>query len=374
MTTWRLFYENGFPSNAVTGATIVDVQRAAAGTLSIQTGPVFTSSSGVRGFGIGDGRNLTYRPTSALRGVVGLDVLLEVAFLSLIQGQPIGLFSTDTVSAVVTPTAPPAADGRTSCTLAITVAGQSTSVAALTFRGRAGLQPLERRRLQVRWTTNGQLHVFLDGQLVAYEPAASPGVSFNLTRWSLGDVDRPMTAVLFAAITHARVVELREDSAIDSLGEALDPEQLPEIDARCVKVAQATVQQHLRAARALMARFNQSRTAPWRAADGGSPFTPAAVLVHEAGGRAGVALNRYLQDGTDASRDEVVSHLRKVLTALASDQPEAFKALWTSLTQASTQYDCQLSAAKIRESNPELVNKLDALRDAVGDIVAGLGA
>ncbi len=85
-TTWRLFYENHFPSNAVTGATILDVQRAAAGTLSIQTGPVFTSFTGVRGFGIGNGRNLTYRPAAALNQIIGLDVSIEVAFLGLFQG------------------------------------------------------------------------------------------------------------------------------------------------------------------------------------------------------------------------------------------------------------------------------------------------
>jgi hypothetical protein len=376
MTTWRLFYENRFPSNATTGATILDVQRAAAGTLSIQTGPVFTSSTGVRGFGIGNGRNLTYRPAAALRGIIGLDVSMEIAFLGLIEGQPITLFSTDATSAVVTPIGPPAPDGHTACRLTVRVANTTATVEGLQFRRRFGPQPPERRRLQVRWTTSGQLHVFLDGQLVAYENAAAPGFSFSLVRWSVGDIDLPLTAILHAAVSNVRVVELREESAVESFGEALDPGELPEISDRCVKVTQTTVQQHLREARALMAQFNLSQTAPWRPPDGGSPFKPAAVAVHEAGGSAGVALGRYLREGTDAARDQVVTHLRKVLTTIAADQPDAFKALLSKIRRAqyAAQPDCKISAEKVRAANPDLFKKLDALHDAIGEIVADLGA
>ena len=376
-TTWRLFYENHFPSNAVTGATILDVQRAAAGTLSIQTGPVFTSFTGVRGFGIGNGRNLTYRPAAALNQIIGLDVSIEVAFLGLFQGQPITLFSTDATSAVVTPVLPPAPDGRTTCRLTVRVAGTTAIVEGLTFRRRTPSQPVARRRLQVRWTTSGQLHVFLDGQLVAYENAAAPGFSFSLVRWSVGDVALPMTAVLHAAVSHVRVVELREESAVELFGEALDPGELPEISDRCVKIAQTTVQDHLREARALMALFNLSQTTPWRAPDGGSPFKPAAVAVHEAGGSAGVALGRYLRDGTDAARDQVVADLRKVLPAIAADQPAAFKALVSKIRQAqkaAAETHCKVSAEKVRAANPDLFKRLDALHDAIGEIVADLGA
>ncbi len=376
MTTWRLFYENRFPSNAVTGATILDTQRAAAGTLTIQTGPVFTTSTGVRGFGIGDGRNLTYRPDAALRGIIGLDVSMEIAFLRFVQNQPIVLFSSEGASADVTPTAPPAADGRTACRLTVRIGTTAATIEGRQLLRRSNTQPAPRHRLQVRWTTSGQLHLFLDGQLVAYENAAAPGFSFSLARWSVGNVNGTMTGLLDAAVTNVRFVELREESAVDSFGEALDPCELPAIADRCVKVTQTTVQQHLREARALMARFNLSQTAPWRSPDGGSPFTPAAVAVHEAGGSAGVALGRYLREGTDAARDQIVADLRKVLTAVAADQPDAFKALIAKIrqAQAAAASDCYVSAEKVRAADPDLFKKLDALHDAIGDIVANLGA
>jgi hypothetical protein len=376
MTTWRLFYENRFPSNATTGATILDVQRAAAGTLTIQTGPVFTSSTGSHGFGIGSGRNLTYRPTAALNGIIGLDVSMELGILRLVEGQPIVLWSTDGASADVTPMAPAAPDGRTPCRLTVRVGNAAANIDGVRLRRRSGNQAAPRHRLQVRWTTNGQLHLFVDGQLAAYENAAAPGFSFGLARWSVGNVDGTMTGLLDASVTGVRVVELREESAAESFGEALDPLALPEIGDRCLKVTHTTVHRHLREARALMARFNQSQTAPWRAADGGSPFTPAAVAVHQAGGRAGVALGRYLREGTDAAREQVVTDLGKVLTAIAADQPDAFKALVTTIraAQKAAHSDCYASAEKIRAADPALFKKLDPLHDAIEAIVASLGA
>ena len=376
MTTWRLLYQNRFPSHAVTGATLFDVHRAANGTLSIQSGPVFTTFTGVPGFGIGDGRNLTYRPAAALGDVIGLDVAMEIVFLGLLEGRPITLFSTDSVSATVTPMVPPAANGETPCRLTIRVADATITVEGLTFRHRFGPQPLERRRFQMRWTTNGQLHVFLDGQLIAYENAAKPGFSFGLARVSVGDVDRPLTAILNASVTNVRVIELREESALDSFGEQLDPGYVPEVSDRCGKVAQATLQQHLRAARALMARFNLSQTSAWRQPAGGTPFKPASLAVHDAGGKAGVALRRYLRDGTAEARNDVLTHLEEVLTALAADQPDAFKALLVQIQEAqgSCDSECHVAADKIRAANPDLFKKLDPLHDDLNDLIQNLGA
>ncbi|MGH9309309.1 MAG: hypothetical protein ACRD1U_08040, partial [Vicinamibacterales bacterium] len=98
--------------------------------------------------------------------------------------------------------------------------------------------------------------------------------------------------------------------------------------------------------------------------------------VHEAGGSAGVALGRYLREGTDAARDQVVTHLKKVLPTIAADQPDAFKALLSRIRQAqeAAQSDCQISAEKVRAANPDLFKKLDALHNAIGEIVANLGA
>jgi hypothetical protein len=68
--------------------------------------------------------------------------------------------------------------------------------------------------------------------------------------------------------------------------------------------------------------------------------------------------------------------MKEVLTALAADQPDAFKALLVQIQQAQTSYysECQVAADKIRAANPELFKKLDPLHDGLNDLIQNLGA
>lgn len=378
MTSWRLLYENRFPANAETGATVLDFSRAAEGTESVQTGPVFLLFSGFRGLGIGEGRNLTYRPADSLQGVIGLDVTIDLGVIVLIDGRPLTLFSTGTpgLSATLLSTGPPAAGGQLTCRLTVRLADAQTTVEGLRFRGRLGPQALERRRLQIRWSTNGQLQVWLDELLLAYENAFKPGHRFALSQLSIGDVAQPLTGVVNAAVTNARVVELRDDSAVASLGEQLNPEYVTPISERCEKVARATLEQLLRDARALMAAFNASSTAPWRQPDGGNPFTLAALTAHRAGGRAGVAFSRYLRDGTAESRGTVLANLKSLLQTLASDQPALFKQLVAKADEARKALDdghCKEAVYDIRAANPKLFEKLEPLGAEVEALIDSLG-
>jgi hypothetical protein len=377
MTTWRLLYENRFPRNADTGATILDVRRAADGVQTVQSGPVFIIFSGFHGLGMGEGRNLTYRPVSALADVIGVDVTMEIGIIALFEARPLTLFSTGGggMSAVLTATGPPSPSGHTTCRLTLRVASAVATVDGVRFRHRFGTQQLEPRRLQVRWTTNGQLHVWLDGLLIAYENAFAPGHRFTLGQLAIGDVDLTMTGVVNAAISGVRIVELREESGVDSLAGQLDPEYVPPIPDRCVKVARATLEQILRDTRALMAAFTASRTSPWRKPVGGNPFTPAALGAHEAGAKAGVAFARYLRSGSPEARQAVLSHLKDLLETLAADQPALFQALMSKSRDARAALDthCKEAAYAIRSSNPRLFAKLDPLSADLEDLIQSLG-
>lgn len=377
MTTWSLLYENQFPRNAQTGGTILDFHRAAEGAQSIQSGPVFFLFTGFHGLGIGDGRNLTYRPNVPLRDIIGIDIAIEIAFIGLFEGRPLTLVSTETTgpSAVLAATGPPTTGGHTPCRLTLRLDDAVTTVDGLRFRQRFGIQELERRRLQVRWSTNGQLHVWLDGLLIAYENAVKPGHRFNLGRFSIGDVAQPTNGVVNAAVTGFRLVELREDQATTALGEQLDPECIPEISERCEKVARAELEQLLRDARKLMAAFNASRTSPWRKTDTGNPFTSEALKAHQAGAQAGVAFARYLRDGSSESRQEVFSNLKTLLEILAADQPTLFAELVKKGRQARKALDpyCGEAAQDLRAKNPRLFGKLDPLSAELEELINNLG-
>jgi hypothetical protein len=378
MTTWKLLYENRFPRNATTGASIRDHYRAAQGVQTIQSGPVFLMFSGLPGLGIGDGRNLTFRPDATLQDVVGVDVSMELAFATLFQGHPLTLFSMDStgLSATLTMTQPLLWTGRVLCRLSVQLDGVATVVENLRFRPRLGPQPPERRRLQVRWYSNGQLHVWLDGLLVAYENAFKPGHRFHLSRFSIGDVAQPMNGVINAAVTEFRLLEIREESAVDALGVQLDPEYVPRPSERCAKVAVALHDHLMREARKLMAAFSQSQTTPWRKEDGGTPFSADALAAHQSGTRAGLAFARYLRDGSQESGDEVLTHLKSLLTLLAAEQPAALKDLVEKAKQARKELeaDCYDAVKELRSSNPALFARLDPLNsklDALTQSLAG---
>ncbi|HEY7533278.1 MAG TPA: hypothetical protein VH681_10915, partial [Nitrospiraceae bacterium] len=220
MTTWKLVYENRFPVNATTGAPIPNLFRAARGIQTIQAGPVFTLFTGLPGFGIAAGRNITYRLESPLEKLIGVDLSMEFGFVGLFEGQTLSLFSTDSagLSARLVPTGPPAPSGHTVCRLTLQLDDGVTTIDGLRFRPRVGAQSLELRRLQVHWYTNGQLHVSLDGQLIGYENAFKPGHRFNMGGFSIGDVQQPANAVINVAVTGFRLIELREDSAVEAIG------------------------------------------------------------------------------------------------------------------------------------------------------------
>jgi hypothetical protein len=376
MTTWKLMYENRFPRKAAGLGTIFDHHRAAAGTQSLQSGPAFIMFTGFHGLGIGEGRNLTYRLDAVLEDVIGVDVSVEIAFIGLFEGRPLTLFSTEAsgLSAVLEATEPPTSSGHTMCRLTLRLDDAVTTIDGVRFRQRFGLQQLERRRMQVRWTTYGQLQVWLDGLLIAYENAVKPGHRFNLGRLAIGDVDLPANGVINAAVTGFRLVELREDSAVEALGEQLDPECIPEISERCQKAAPPRLQELLRECRQLMAAFNQSRTTPWRKEDGGNPFSAAALTTHKAGTRAGIAFARFLREGTPESREEVVSHLRTLLGLLAEDQPALFKQLLAKSREAREALDehCQEAAYEARVKNPGLFEMLDPLGSELEELVEEL--
>jgi len=175
MTTWKLLYENSFPKLAETLGTTFEVFRAAQGSQSVQSGPVFMRFTGFGGFGIGRGRNITYRPSTELQNVIGIEVSMELGLLYLVEGQPLKLFTTEAsgLSATLSRSEPEKTR--------LTVQLDSSIITIDDLKLRPIFQHgMDRQRLVIRWSTNGQVHVFLDGHLVAYENAVSVGHRFNL--------------------------------------------------------------------------------------------------------------------------------------------------------------------------------------------------
>jgi len=376
MTAWKLLYENRFPTTAGSTRSIPDSYRAAEGEQSVESGVVILSFSGIPGFGIGDGRNLTYRPSDSLQNVIGMDVAIEFAPIRISQGQEHPLFSCDPngLSLTLSAEEPPATEFQ-KLKLTIKLDGLAKTIDSVTFRIHRQFpnQELQLRRLRLRWTTNGQLHLWLDDNLIAYENAVQAGTRYKLDTLTIGDASRPNSGRIEATLTSFRFAELRENSSGEALGEQLDP-ALPDIDERCEKAAQHALNQLMRDARQLMAGFNQSQTSPWRIGDAGTPFKAASVSVHEAGKGAGNAFARYLREESPEARQEVASHLETLLQHLAADQPILFRNLIEKAaeTRKSLNQHCKKAAKEARNINTDLLKKLDPLGKDIQEIIHSL--
>ena len=206
--------------------------------------------------------------------------------------------------------------------------------------------------------------------------AVRPGHRFNLSQLAIGNVDQPSNGVVNASVPSFRLVELREESAADSVSEQLDLNTDCEIPDRCRKVATATLTDVLRESRALMAAFNASTTSPWRQPDGGTPFEVPALAAHKAGSQAGVAFARYMHDGAAEPRKQLFENLEKLLRILAADQPVLFKALLAKVNAAryGLDDDCKEAVQHIRAANPGLFEKLDPLSADFEELFRTLGA
>lgn len=366
MTSWKLLYENRFPRRADGGSFSIDHYRAPDGAQSFASGPVFMMFTGFPGFGIASGRNITYTPVGRFRDLIGVDVTMDFVLVNLTEGASVPLFEVvGGLSATLSASAmsPSSANGKVACRLSVAINGANAIIESLSFRlPEFGLDH-QRRRLRVRWSTTGQLHVWLDGALIAYENAFQPDFRFDLDRVTIGDAEAPMSGMINASITYFRVVQLREEDPVGSLAEQLDPECIPEISERCKEMAEFELFDMLRQARRLMAGFNASQTSAWRKGDGGSPFTPDALALHKAGDGAGEAFARYMRDGEAQSRQRVLDKLSEVLKGLATVQPQAFKQLVVDNRMMREDFDrhCKDAVAVIRSTNPRLFEKLDPL-------------
>ncbi len=377
MTAWKLAYENRFPRHATSRGTIVSAFRAAEGRQDVASGPVFTSSSGFGGFGIGTGRNLFYRPADQLQGVIGLDVTIGFGVIALFNFGPIPLFTAGAggLHARLQATGAPTASGFIRCRLTVRFGGESADVEHLVFHQARAPSQLEHRRLRVRWESKGQLQVWLDDDLVAFENALAAGGRTTLDRIVVGDADLPMSSVLNATVSFMRVVELREDAAAGEFGTMLDPLVLPPINERCEKSSGALLERLMRDMRALMAGFNASQTTPWRSDTGGSPFSDAALAVHKDATEAGRAFSVYIRSGSDGDRQALMDHIEAMLAQLAADQPDRFKALAQDAHDSRERLDehCKKALDTMRLLNPGLFKRLDPLSADLGRIVADLG-
>lgn len=325
-TVWNAVYENRFPKK-FDGSGALDAFRAADGQQEIQDGPVSTSFTGLPGFGIAAGRSVAYSLDNTLRDVIGVDAVLDFVFRFLPVGQMVSLFNIDNNLINISLLSESTTQQETICRLLLRVGDKSVEVSNLPFSFSSFPLKFANRRLRVRWYTNGQLQVWLDEDLIAYQNNAAPGRSFSLASFHVGEPQGQLTGIINVSVTGIRILELQDKNSTDVLGEQLDLCQSTYIPDECGKVAIDLHEKVMSETRTLMSKFVQSKTIPWRKEDGGSPFSNDSIIAHESAQSAAKAFADHLRSNNTESAEQMVSELKVFLNIIALDQPDLFESL-----------------------------------------------
>ncbi|WP_171101934.1 hypothetical protein [Ruegeria sp. HKCCD7255] len=393
MTAWTLFYENRFPPKADGPDITPDDFRGVEGQQTVKDFEGFIAvldrdevgeedearpprddaGEGRAGFGIGPGRNIVFEPTRKMQDVVGADITLRLAVSFMRVGQSCSVLSLGQNGIALGLTALEAADENNNqkFRLEIQTSVGTVTVAPLILTKVARNDLKSFLTLRVRWEAKGQLRVWRDDDLIAYENAVGVGLKLRLDRIMLGEIGNPLEGTSNVMIAGLRVLELREDAAAGELGDILDPRGADEIADRCNELARLSLNRLTTQMRGLMAGFIQNQTTPWRQGMAQPAFSESALALHASAQNAGLALPRYLQSGDEAERTSLIEGLSEVLTSLAADQPQLFDELLATSVQppADLLETCGPSIDRLRQENGDLMARLEPISTELEAVV-----
>lgn len=367
MTAWNLLYQNSFPAKAVGVGRILDDFRSTPGEQEIQSGPVVLMHSALPGFGISEGRFLAFSPARELRDIIGLEVLLDLSLMSPLGDTPLTIYNDSShLSIDVQRFGPPSASGKHTIRLSCRLNGTTTIIDGIALELPEFNQPAIPKRVQVRWMTSGQLHVFVNGQLLAYENNVAAGNTLRIDQIRFGDDSGEQSGFINLVLTNCRVLMLRREDALGALVNEVPLHPVPEEIRVCAQDLMPQVLGAVDAAFELMANFNQTETQAWRKG-APSPFSSSALELHNASEASGEAFTDYMRTGGADAMKKSAAEMLRVFELLRENHSAEFDALAAQLLgiRDNLPEDCVKLAEKLVADDPKLNEKLENLSDAL---------
>jgi hypothetical protein len=196
-------------------------------------------------------------------------------------------------------------------------------------------------RIQTRWHTHGQAHIWVNGRLRSYLPGLAPGRSFAIDRIAFGHHDTSGFAPGAPAFLIRRlgVKLLRDNDASRFIDDLVAVGEPPDISDECRKKLEAIDAEAIEAMRLFMTQTVALLSRPWDASQGGSPFTAEGIAAHEAAVAAGKAFVAFL--GGRAGGDAVLVKERglEFLALVEAADPAGYAQALAGLQQIIGRYD-----------------------------------
>jgi hypothetical protein len=226
--------------------------------------------------------------------------------------------------------------------------------------------------MQVNWHTSGQVRLFLNGELIAYEPQIMPDNQFTVARIIIGDRFAAASQQPRFFIQHVSIKILREDVSVTQILEQFPVEYPEEFDdERCETIARDYVKNSMSVIRQFMRLFVSSTTSSWKKSEQ-TPipsFESAAIEAHERAVNAFTSFMRFILEGDLAARADYLLHLEKFLTLLRNELPGEYAQMLADLDAIEKPSpECLELGRRHLEANGEALQPLLSLADETIEI------
>jgi hypothetical protein len=233
----------------------------------------------------------------------------------------------------------------------------------------ARFDPSAPLRIQTRWHTHGQAHIWVNESLQSYRPALAAGQSFPIDRIAFGHDKTSGFAPGAPAflIRRISVKLLRDNDAARFLDGLLSIGEPAALDEACRRKLSAVDVGSARAMRGFMTQAIGKLTRAWEAPQPGGPFSAEGVAAHEAAVAAGQAFVAFLlaRPGGDAAL--VKDRVAAFLALIQATDPAGYAQAVAGLQQLAARYDpaCIAQLQPIAQQNAASLQPLADLLEGV---------
>lgn len=195
-------------------------------------------------------------------------------------------------------------------------------------------------RVHARWHTHGQGQIRVNGTVRGYDPSLAPSAMFTVDRLRFGHHADQVVANAPAFLIRSITVKLLRQSdpgrVLDSLLPIPEPSPL---DAECIRKLNAVDAAILQEIRAFMRQAIDRLTSRWQVGMPGGPFTPEAVVAHNAAVAASLAFMAFLVHRREEDAERVKEELSSFLRIIQATDPAGYAQLVARLEALTGQYD-----------------------------------
>jgi len=366
MSIWRSAFLHEFPKGNLKN------YLGSPGTLSFQGLGATSTLTPPKGFLLNPSRWLRYDFEEGFDRVIGVDITLSgTAFIPIFlifPPKPSPYFQIASVGNGLVKLHIGVEGTSNSGRVKLEIGSQSMTFEDLAVPNSFGQVPF---KLRARWHTTGQVHVWWNDDLIAYEPKVAAGNSFSIDDVAIGEPNEAGSGFLPSMdVTYFYVKVLRDNDAETKLIQEieLDPECF-DPDDPCWERVEKLQLDITQAYRRLMGSAIEKLTQPWRNKDNGLPFSNKSIEAHEAAKAAFAAFLMFLRDNNLTQRNEYLQRIEQFLRIIASTDPDLF-AETLELVQrheASIPEECRTKMELIFNHN---IGQLEELRFLMDETMA----